>query len=101
MALGTKTLTGNSSTELLAADVNRDYVLIQLQSDHQTYVGFGETAVNLQGIGLLEPGAWVKATGHKARGVINVINADSSAVIGYETQQGIECGIGVRPFPSS
>lgn len=101
MALGTLTVTGGGGTEeLLAADTNRDYVLIQLQSDHPTYVGFGEDAVTLQGIAMLEPGAWIKVTGHKARGVINVIAA-GNAVLGYETMQGVECGGGVNPLPSS
>ena len=101
MALGTLTVSGGSGSEtLLAADTNRDYVLIQLQSDHPTYVGFSETAVTLQGISMLEPGAWVEATGHKARGAINVIAA-GNAVLGYETQQGVRCGSGVNPLPAS
>ena len=90
MALGTLTVNGGGGSEaLIAADEFRDHILIQVQSDHDVYLGFGETAVTLEGIALLEPGASVKVTGPKARGAINVIST-GNAIIGWETMLGIE-----------
>ncbi len=90
MALGTSTVAGGSgSEELLAVNKNRDFVLIQLQSDHPTYLGFGETAVTVEGICLLQAGATVTVRGPKARLAINVIAA-GNAVIGWETFEEIE-----------
>ncbi len=103
MASGTKTVSGGSgSEELLAASSYRDFILIQLQSDHPTYFGFGETAVTLQGICLLEPGATIKVRGPKARLAINVI-AVGNAVIGWETFEDIEYQSGqfAGPWPAS
>lgn len=90
MALGTLTVTGAGGSEvLLAADEHRDYVLIQLQSAHPAYLGFDETAITVQGIGLLQAGATVKVQGPKARGAINVIAA-GNAIIGWETFEEID-----------
>lgn len=103
MASGTKTLTGGGGTEeLVAADTYRDDILIQVQSDHDVYLGFGENAVNAQGIALLYPGDCVKVTGAKARKAINAISA-GNAVIGYETGPGIEYVSGqfAGPWPAS
>lgn len=101
MAAGTETLTGgNPTAELIAADENRDFLLIQLQSNHPTYLGFGENAVTLTGICLLEPGATVRIRGSKARGVVNAIAA-GNAVIGWETYEDIEYQSGqfAGPWP--
>lgn len=101
MAAGTDTLTGGGSTaELIAADGNRDFLLIQLQSNHPTYLGFGEAAVTLTGICLLEPGATVCVRGPKARRAINAIAA-GNAVIGWETFEEIEYRSGqfAGPWP--
>ncbi|MCP4900043.1 MAG: hypothetical protein GY906_23995 [bacterium] len=103
MALGTKTLTGGGGSEvLLAADRNRDKVLIQLQSNHPTYFGFGETAVTLQGVALLEPSATLEVTGHKARNAINVIAA-GNAILGYETGNDVKHRTGqfAGPWPAA
>jgi len=103
MAAGTKTLTGGGGSEqLVAADANRDHILIQVQSNHDVYLGFGEDAADATGIGLLEPGAWVKVKGPKARGAINAISS-GNAVVGYETMEEIECGPGqfAGPWPTS
>lgn len=103
MALGTKILTGGGGTEeIVAADAYRDFILIQLQSDHDTYLGFGENAVNAQGICLLEPGATVTVRGPKARGAINGIST-GNAVLGYETYESIEYRSGqfAGPWPAS
>ena len=101
MPLGTKTLTGGASTEIAAEDEFRDHILIQLQSDHPTYLGFGETAITLQGIALLEPGATVKVTGPKARDAVNGFSS-GNAVIGFETMEGIEYVSGqfAGPWPA-
>ncbi len=101
MASGTDTLSGGgASAALLAADKYRDFVLIQLQSNHPTYFGFGETAVTLTGICLLEPGATIKVKGPKARLVINAIAA-GNAVLGWETKEEIEYQSGqfAGPWP--
>ena len=90
MALGTKTLTGGgASAAVVAADANRDHIVIQLQSAHPTYFGFGETAVTLQGASLIAVGDSLEAYGVKARGAINAIAA-GNAVLGYETMEGLE-----------
>lgn len=87
MALGTKTLTGSAaSTAVIAADLNRDHIVIQLQSAHPTYFGFGETAVILQGVSLIAAGDSLEVSGPKARGVINALST-GNAVLGYETMQ--------------
>ena len=103
MALGTLTVNGGGGSEaLIAADEFRDYILVQVQSDHDVYLGFGETAVTLQGIAMLEPGASVEVIGPKARGAINVIST-GNAVIGYETMFGIRHTPGqfAGPWPAS
>lgn len=90
MALGTKTLTGNDpSAAVVAADPNRDHIVIQLQSAHTTYFGFGETAVTLQGASLIAAGDSLEVYGHKARGAINAVST-GNAVLGYETMQGLK-----------
>jgi len=90
MAIGTKTLTGGgASAAVVAADANRDHIVIQLQSAHPTYFGFGETAVTLQGASLIAVGDSLEAYGVKARGAINAI-ATGNAVLGYETMEGLE-----------
>ena len=101
MSAGTGTLTGGDPTaELIAADEYRDFLLIQLQSNHPTYLGFGEDAVTLTGICLLEPGATVRVRGSKARLAVNAIAA-GSAVIGWETMEEIEYQSGqfAGPWP--
>lgn len=93
MALGTKTLSGGGdSAAVVAVDSNRDHITIQLQSAHPTYFGFGQTAVTLQGLSLINVGDALEVTGSKARGAINAIAA-GNAVLGYETK------IGVRYIP--
>ena len=103
MALGTKTLSGGgASAAVIAADEFRDFILVQLQSNHPTYFGFGETAVTLQGVALLEPGASITVRGPKARGAVNAIAA-GNAVLGYETTEGVEYRSGqfAGPWPAS
>lgn len=103
MASGTKTLTGGgASAAIVAADANRDYIVIQAQSDHDTYLGFGEAAVSAQGLCLLEPGATVEVRGPKARLAIYGISA-GNAVLGYETLEGVSYRSGqfAGPWPAS
>jgi hypothetical protein len=103
MASGTKTLTGGgASAVIVAADGNRDYIVIQAQSNHDTYLGFGEAAVNAQGLCLLEPGATVTIRGPKARGAIYGIST-GNAVLGYETYEEVEYRSGqfAGPWPTS
>jgi hypothetical protein len=103
MASGTETLTGGNPTAvLLAADEYRDFVLIQLQSNHPTYLGFGEAAVSAQGVCLMEPGATAKVRGSKARGAIQAIAA-GNAVLGWETMEEIDYQSGqfAGPWPAS
>ncbi len=103
MSSGTKTLTGGEGTVVLVAAVRyREEILIQVQNDNDVYLGFGEAAVDATGICLLEPGSWVRVTGSKARGAINVISA-GAAVIGYEDGNRVEYGSGqfAGPWPAS
>lgn len=90
MSAYTVTVAGGSGTEeLIAADVNRDHLTIQLQSAHPAYLGFAEDAVDATGICLLYPGCSVRVLGPKARGAVNVIAA-GNAVIGLETTEDVE-----------
>ena len=102
MPAGTDTLTGGTVKTILAADKNRDHVLIQAQSNHDTYFGFGETAVTLTGICLLEPGATIKVKGPKARLAVSAIST-GAAVLGWETMEEIEYQSGqfAGPWPVS
>jgi len=103
MALGTKTLTGGGGTEeVVAADKYRGDILIQLQSDHPAYFGFGEDAVTLEGISLIFPGDTIEVKGSKARGAINAIAA-GNAVLGFETGVGVKYRSGqfAGPWPAS
>jgi len=102
MASGTKTLTGGgASAAIVAADAHRDYIVIQAQSDHDTYLGFGEAAVSEQGLCLLEPGANVEVRGPKARLAIYGKSA-GNAVLGYETCEGVSYRSGQRTtYPAS
>ena len=90
MSASTLTVTGGGGTEeLIAADVHRDHLTIQLQSAHPAYLGFAEDAVAATGICLLYPGCSVRVLGPKARGAVNVIAA-GNAVIGIETTEDVE-----------
>ena len=90
MAASTVTVTGGGGTEeLIAADVHRDHITIQLQSSHPAYLAFAEAAVASTGICLLYPGCSVRVLGPKARGAINVIAA-GNAIIGMETTEDVE-----------
>ncbi len=103
MSLGTVTLVGNDPTnEILAADEYRDHVLFQSQSDFDVYFGFGEDAVTLQGIALLEPGATIEVWGPRARGAIDALST-GNAIIGWETKIGIRYRSGqfAGPWPAS
>ncbi len=103
MSSGTDTLTGGgASAAILAADEYRDYVLIQVQSDHDVYFGFDEDAVTLTGIALLEPGATIAVRGPKARGAINALST-GNAVLGWETKEEITHTPGqfAGPWPAS
>lgn len=89
--IGTHTFTGNATEEIIAEDVHRDYITIQMQSTGTpTYLAFGEPAIAATGICLLYPGCSVRVTGEKARRAVNGIDASSSAVVGIETTEDIE-----------
>jgi hypothetical protein len=101
MASGAKTLTGGGGSEvIIAADARRNYILIQLQSNHPVYLGFGEAAVNAQGLSLMFPGDWARARGPKATKAIYGIST-GNAVLGYETYEEVEYGSGqfAGPWP--
>lgn len=91
MAAGSKTLSGGSSEEVLAASRYRDHVVIQLQNANATFLGFGEDAAADTGAKLLDAGDTVCVHGPKARGAINAFSA-GAALLGYETGEGLTLG---------
>lgn len=104
MAATAVTFSGSATTEIIAADVNRDHVVVQLySSDNTVYLGFGEDAVASTGLGLMFPGDCVKVKGPKARLAINGIDAAGNAVVGVETMQEVEYVSGqfAGPWPVS
>jgi hypothetical protein len=104
MAATAKTFTGATAETIIAADVNRDYIVLQLySSDNPVYLAFGATAVASTGVSLIFPGDTVKVKGPKARLAISGIDAGSNAVIGIETMQEIEYVSGqfAGPWPAS
>jgi hypothetical protein len=84
MAASTVTLTSGSSQVILAADEYRDKVVLQLQSLETAYLAFGEDAVNVTGLALINIGDTMTIRGAKARGAINGYSA-STPTIGIET----------------
>jgi len=104
MAAGTKTFTGSATTEVLAADGNRDHYVLQLVSaTGVVYFGFGEDAVAATGLSLRFPGDCIKVRGNKARLACNGIDGDSDAVVNSETMEEVEyiSGQFAGPWPAS
>lgn len=102
MAAGTKTLANTAATEeIIAADENRDFYVLQLQTDGvSVYLAFGEDAADATGIRLQKIGEWVKVTGSKARLAVNGYTTDTP-VLGWETFEGLEIGTGPIAMPTS
>lgn len=89
MAASSVTLTASSSNAILAADGNRDFYLLQLQTQEPTYIAFGEAAANATGIVLRNIGDTVKVRGAKARLACNGYSA-YTPTIGIETFEEID-----------
>ena len=89
MAASSVALTGGSSELILAADVNRDYVTLQLQDFNGVYLAFGEDAANATGILLFVPGCSVRVMGRKA-GLAIYGYAGGATTIGIETCEDVE-----------
>ncbi|KKN46481.1 hypothetical protein LCGC14_0672510 [marine sediment metagenome] len=101
MSAGTITLTsGAASEEIIAADANRDYYVLQMQTEATTYLAFGEAAVNVTGILLNKIGDWVEVRGAKARLAVNGYTTDTP-VFGWETFEGIKIGTSPTLMPTS
>jgi len=98
MAAGVTTMTISTSTEIIAADVNRDHITIQLHDANVTYLAFGEDAADATGIALLYPGCSVRVRGPKARLAVNGYSG-GEAVIGYETHEDVEYRAGAYAGP--
>ena len=100
MAATKKTFTGATTTEIIAADVHRDYLTVQLHSSsNPIYLAFGEDAVAATGLALFYPGCSVRVVGPKAQLAVNGIDAGSSAVVGVETMQDVEYRSGAFDGP--
>ncbi len=100
MASGTKTLGATATEEIIAADENRDFYVLQLQSEEPVYLAFGEDAVTAKGILLNRIGDWVEVRGAKARLAVNGYAA-ATPTLGWETFEGIKIGTGPNVFPTS
>lgn len=74
MGKGTFTGTADGTTVAVVADAHRDSITIQLiNKTAPIYLGFGEAAVDAQGIKLIEIGDVVTVRAHLARGKIYAI----------------------------
>ena len=100
MSAGTKTLGSGASEEIIAADSNRDFYVLQLQTENPVYLAFGENAVTATGILLNRIGDWVEVRGVKARVAVNGYAA-GTPTLGWETFEGIKIGTGPNVFPTS
>ena len=104
MAASSKTFTGSATDEVLAADDNRDFYVLQLlSSSNIVYFAFGEAAVSAKGMFLRDIGDTIKVTRDKARLACNGIDAGSNAVITIETGEEVEYRSGrfAGPWPAS
>ncbi len=66
---------GASSASIIAADGNREYLLIQMTTAGACALAFGEAAVAGKGVQMLEIGDVVKARGDLARRAVYQIGA--------------------------
>jgi hypothetical protein len=62
-----------ASSELVAANNDRENVVLQLHSGSATALGFGEAAVFTDGLQLITVGGTITIKGHQARMAINGI----------------------------
>lgn len=104
MAASSKTFSGSATDEVLAADGNRDFYVLQLiSSSNIVYFAFGEDAVSANGMFLRDIGDTIKVTRNKARLACNGIDAGGSAVVSIETGEEVEYRPGrfAGPWPAS
>ena len=88
MSTSVVTLTASTSTEILAADANRDFFIVQLHTNEPTYLAFGEDA-SAKGILLRSADASVKVRGAKARLACNGYSA-ATPTLGAETFEEVD-----------
>ncbi len=101
MAAGTKTLANSAaSEEIIAADDNRDYYVLQLHTEESVYLAFGEDAADATGIRLQKIGDWVEVRGAKARLAVNGYTTDTPT-LGWETFEGIKLGTSPTLMPTT
>jgi hypothetical protein len=100
MSAGSKTLGATATEEIIAADPNRDYYVLQLHTEEPVYLAFGEDAVTGTGILLNRIGDWVEVRGVKARKAVNGYAA-GTPTFGWETFEGIKIGTGPNVFPTT
>ncbi len=101
MARGSKTLANTAATEeILAADLNRDFYVLQLQSEESVYLAFGEDAADASGIRLQKIGDWVEVRGEKARRAVNGYTTDTP-ILGWETFEGLKIGTSPTLMPTT
>lgn len=72
MAMGTWSATA-ASTQIVAADEHREFLLIQHSNATQVALGFGVTAVATSGVQLYNKGDCALITGWMARLAVNAI----------------------------
>lgn len=85
MAKGSWTAT-NTSSELVAADVNRRSLVLQLISGSAVSIGIGEAAVFGQGGGMLKVGDFVSLIRLQAgEAICGICDSGETAAGGYQT----------------
>lgn len=62
-----------ASAQIIAADIYRDKLTIQLQNNTQVYLGFGVPAVAVESLTLLANGDSITVRGHLARQAVYAI----------------------------
>ena len=78
MAAPNSWTSGAASAEIIAADVNRDYLTIQSTTANTVALGFGHTAVAGKGVQLIAAGDTVTVRGWLARLAVNAIGASGA-----------------------
>ena len=84
MAKGSWTGTALSAI-IVAADANREYLTIILTNNVTVALAFGEAAVAVEGIQLLNAGDSVRVQGHLARGAVYAIGNTGAG--SYQSEQ--------------
>lgn len=79
-----------ASAEIVAAEMYRDKLTIQLQNTTQVYLGFGVPAVSGSSLTLITTGDSITVRGHLARGAVYALG---DGAIGAYQEGDISCDV--------